>query len=170
MQYIDSMCISKMKQQIGKNFECLDILTIHCSFFLRYLMFLVLICFLNMQVRLKSEKNSYSKNSVPLSTAGAVVLWRIFSFSDLNHLIKKKKKKVDFGILSFTGASLWVPGYCLSIISFTAFTRVDLEGFDCPFGVLLPKAVRFLAFEMLWTHNSSHCHCLLWKLWAGSSI
>lgn len=91
MQYIGSMCISKMKQQMSIKFEYLDILTIHCSFFLRYLMFPMLICFLNMQVRLKSEQNSHSVSSVPLSTAGAVVLWRIFCFSDLNHLMTMKK-------------------------------------------------------------------------------
>lgn len=68
MQYIDSMGISKMKQQMCIKLECFDILTIHCGFFLSCLMFL-LICFLNMQVKLESEQNCFSKNSPPLFTA-----------------------------------------------------------------------------------------------------
>lgn len=126
MQYIGSISISKMKQQTCIKFEYFDILTIHCSFCLSYLMFLLLICFLNMQVRLKSEQNCYSVSNIHLSTARAAVLWRIISFSNLNHLIKirKKKKSRLWGFILSRGFS----GWCLSIISFTSFKTMDLGG------------------------------------------
>lgn len=154
-------CVFLTRSSRCIKFECFDILTTHFSFFSYMFNVPVVDLFLEHASKAEEWAKLLLREQCSLVYSRITLLWRITSFSDLNHLMKKKIKwtwrfcplqGVLCECLGSVFKSMAPGGVWLSLCSSPSQSRTSVGLWDAVSTQLLLS------------------HCLLWKLWAGASI